>query len=203
MTVTADDLPAILANHRKWLRGEDGGVRADLARANLAGANLDHADLARAYLDHANLAGANLDHANLADANLDHANLARAYLAGADLDHANLAGANLAGANLDHASLARAYLDHADLAGTKWDADGVIKTTLNPVMFNGATWPVMVFDRHIKIGCQVHTTEEWRGFSDREIARMDPHGALTFWEQWKTVILAMADAHQSKVEVTK
>ena len=198
MTVTADDLPAILANHRKWLRGEDGGVRADLARANLAraylaGADLDHANLAGAYLTGANLAGANLDHADL-----DHANLTGANLAGVNLADAYLTGANLAGAYLAGANLAR-----ADLAGAKWDADGVIKTTLNPVMFNGATWPVMVFDRHIKIGCQVHTTEEWRGFSDREIARMDPHGALTFWEQWKTVILAMADAHQSKVEVTK
>ncbi len=100
----------------------------DLARANLADADLTGADLARANLADANLAGANLADANLAGANLAGANLAganlaRAYLTGTDLARANLAdanlaGADLAGANLAGANLARAYLTGADLTGT-------------------------------------------------------------------------------------
>src|ERR1700758_5149416 len=68
MTITANDLPDIIAKHALWLRGEPGGERADLADANLVGANL--AD--------ANLVGANLADANLADAYLADANLAGA-----------------------------------------------------------------------------------------------------------------------------
>ena len=35
MTITTQDLPAILEAHRKWLRGEEGGTRADLTGAKL------------------------------------------------------------------------------------------------------------------------------------------------------------------------
>ena len=81
--MTPEQLKEILRLHGMWLRGEDGGTRANLADANLAGANL-----ARANLADANLAGAYLARANLADANLADANLA-----GADLARANLADA--------------------------------------------------------------------------------------------------------------
>jgi uncharacterized protein YjbI with pentapeptide repeats len=86
--------------------------RADLARANLAGA-----DLADTNLAGANLAGANIARANLAGADLAGADLARANLAGADLAGADLAGANLTDANLAGANIARANLTDADLAG--------------------------------------------------------------------------------------
>ena len=83
------ELKAILGKHLKWLRGEDGGERA-----NLFGANLSRADLSGANLFEANLSGANLFEANLFEANLFRANLS-----GADLFEANLSGANLSGAN--------------------------------------------------------------------------------------------------------
>jgi uncharacterized protein YjbI with pentapeptide repeats len=96
-------------------------ARANLAHANLegaylAGANLARANLAGAYLAGANLAGANLARAYLEGAYLAGANLARANLAHANLEGANLAGANLARANLAHANLEGAYLEGADLA---------------------------------------------------------------------------------------
>ena len=56
MTTTtniADQLPGILERHRKWLRDEDGGERADLTGADLSGANLAGANLARADLTEA------------------------------------------------------------------------------------------------------------------------------------------------------
>ena len=98
------ELKAILGKHLKWLRGEDGGERANLfganlSRADLSGANLFEANLSRANLPGANLFEANLSGANLFEANLFEANLSRANLSGADLFEANLSGANLSGAN--------------------------------------------------------------------------------------------------------
>jgi hypothetical protein len=84
VTNVIDNLPHILAEHRKWRLGE-GGARANLAGANLAGADLAYADLAGANLAGANLAGADLAYADLAGANLAYAHLARAELAGAHL----------------------------------------------------------------------------------------------------------------------
>ena len=60
MTITTQDLPDILAAHKKWIDGEPGGARANLARANLARANLVGAYLTDADLTDVNLAGANL-----------------------------------------------------------------------------------------------------------------------------------------------
>ena len=93
------ELKAILGKHLKWLRGEDGGERANLFGANLSRADLSGANLSRADLSGANLFEANLSGANLFEANLFEANLFRANLSGADLFEANLSGANLSGAN--------------------------------------------------------------------------------------------------------
>ena len=82
-------LKNILDKHLKWLRGENGGKRADLSRANLSGANLS-----RANLSWADLSGANLSGANLPGADLSRANLFRADLSGADLSGADLSGAD-------------------------------------------------------------------------------------------------------------
>lgn len=48
------ELKNILDKHLKWLRGENGGKRANLSGANLSGANLSRANLFRADLFRAN-----------------------------------------------------------------------------------------------------------------------------------------------------
>ena len=63
--MTQTDLTAILERHRKWLRGESGGEKADLICADLICADLIGADLSDADLGGANLGGANLRGANL------------------------------------------------------------------------------------------------------------------------------------------
>jgi uncharacterized protein YjbI with pentapeptide repeats len=50
-----DEIKEILDKHRKWLRGETGGSRADLEGADLEGADLRNADLRK------NLRGADLE----------------------------------------------------------------------------------------------------------------------------------------------
>ena len=60
MTITSNELPAILEAHRKWLRSEEGGICANLRGANLRGADLVGADLRSADLRSADLGGADL-----------------------------------------------------------------------------------------------------------------------------------------------
>ena len=130
------DIKLILEKHAKWIRGEDGGERADLCNANLRGANLWGADLRnanlcdadlcnadlRADLCNVNLRGANLCNANLRGANLRGADLCDADLYGADLRgadlcNADLSGANLRGGNLRNANLSGGNLRNANLSG--------------------------------------------------------------------------------------
>jgi len=67
------DLKEVLRLHALWLRGEEGGKRADLRRADLRRANLRGADLREADLREADLRGADLGGADLVGADLDYA----------------------------------------------------------------------------------------------------------------------------------
>ena len=120
---TADELTAILAEHAKYLRGEDGGKRADLQGADLRvadlqGAVLLGADLLGAVLRGADLWGADLREADLREADLQGADLQGACLQGADLQGTDLQGADLQRADLQGADLQGADLRGADLRGT-------------------------------------------------------------------------------------
>ena len=65
MRITQEKLKEILASHSKWLRGENGGEKADLSNADLSCINLNHTDLRGADLRGANLSCAGLSGANL------------------------------------------------------------------------------------------------------------------------------------------
>jgi len=83
--LTQEKLAEIIESHGKWLRGEEGGSRADLRGTDLRGANLSVADLRGT-----DLRGANLSGADLRGTDLRGANLYGAILCGADLRGANL-----------------------------------------------------------------------------------------------------------------
>ena len=87
------DLKTVVRLHGMYLRGEAGGVRANLRGADLRGANLHEADLRGANLREADLSWTNLRGANLREADLSWTNLRGADLRGADLRGANLRGA--------------------------------------------------------------------------------------------------------------
>ena len=61
---------------------------------------------------------------------------------------------------------------------------------------NGLTWPVATDGKSIQIGCQHHSVEAWRGFSDAEISRMEKR-ALVFWQAHKDQILLLAEMRRS------
>ena len=63
--MTTEEIKHTLELHGKWLRGEDGGARANLSRAYLSGADLLGANLIGANLLGADLRGVYLRGANL------------------------------------------------------------------------------------------------------------------------------------------
>ena len=133
----------------------------------------------------ANLLDANLRGANLRGANLRGANLLDANLRGANLRGANLRGANLRGANLRGANLRGANLEDANLRGAK----------NVPILISGLQWIVVINGLgEMRIGCQRHSVEEWKSFDDNEISKMSPD-ALVFWNNHKTMLLAVCETH--------
>jgi hypothetical protein len=182
---------------------------AKLDFANLNGANLDFANLNGAKLVGTNLIGANLDFANLngaklvgtnlIGANLDFANLNGAKLVGAKLVCASLVGASLVGANLYGASLVGTNLYGANLDGALWGEN--ITITLAPIqIFIPGYWSIWVLDRHMQIGCEIHTFDEWAAFDDRRIMEMDKSRALKFWRSYKPVLMAMCATRSQESE---
>ena len=103
---------------------------------------------------------------------------------------AALEQATKARANLDSAYLAGANLGGAYLVGAKIRDD--ITITRAPLQLYGLAYPVMIFDSHIKIGCELHSIKEWTAFDDIRIAQMDGATARRFWSKHKDTILALS-----------
>ncbi len=106
----------------------------------------------------------------------DAESLRKANLYGADLTGANLYGADLTGADLTGADLYE-----ANLSGAR----GII------ALF-GMKWDVLISYKIMKIGCQTHTHDEWKSFSDEYISNMNDD-ALEFWSENKDVLFAMCE----------
>jgi hypothetical protein len=159
---------------------------------------LEVAVKARANLRGANLVGANLVGANLVGANLDGANLSGANLFGADLFGADLYGANLSVANLSRANLSVANLSGANLYGATY---GIATLKNGLLQLLGKYWPVYIFDAHIKIGCQMHSTTDWDSFTDDQISTMASN-AMEFWQENKEMIMTAAKTHQKPADDT-
>lgn len=143
--ISQKELEEIIAKHKKWLKDEEGGERADLQltnlrNVNLRGANLQGADLQEADLRGADLHGAilrkaylrdtNLQGANLQDSCLSYALLRCANLHGANLHNAQLRCTNLQDSNLSNADLSYANLRYADLNEADLQDTKLLKTIL-------------------------------------------------------------------------
>ena len=145
-------------------------------------------DLRDAYLRVANLRDADLQGADLRSADLQGADLRGADLQGADLRSADLQGAYLQGADLRGAYLQGAYLQGAYLRdGTE------IKDT--PIQVIGGHYDVIIFDEHMKIGCEFHPIKSWLSYKTERIAEMDGSTALKYWKAWKKPLKALCRAN--------
>jgi len=122
--------------------------------------------------------------------------IARHALETAIADGANLEGANLEGANLRGANLRGANLRGANLRGANLED---AKNT--PLIINGLRWAVFISGTgFMRIGCQNHSVEAWKNFTDEEIKIMDSN-ALEFWSKYKTMLLVACDTHVHAKEI--
>ena len=109
-TIDPVTLREVVESHARYRAGTRGGLRANLAHADLSNCALEGVDLAEA-----DLSGARLQGAFLAKASLDRAVLFGADLRNADLREASLVKADLRGVCLRGANLAQADLSDCDL----------------------------------------------------------------------------------------
>ena len=73
----------------------------------------------------------------------------------------------------------------ADLRGA--DGEKII-INLTPLQILGLYWDILIFDSHMKIGCEFHAIKDWSEFSDTRIKEMDTN-ALKFWKANKEFLM--------------
>jgi len=154
-----------------------------------------------ASLRGANLYGADLYGANLYGVDLRGVDLRGASLRGADLREANLRGADLRGVDLRGVDLDGADLYGADLYGAKISETITIEKI--PLQVSGLTYHVVIFDQHMKIGCELHSLHDWADFDNELIARMDGVASRRFWDAYKEGLLALAKGAGRSFEKVK
>jgi len=103
--------------------------------------------------------------------------------------------ANLSGADLSGAYLSRADLSGADLSGANGEKITIEKT---PIQILTEVYDIIIFDEHMKIGCEFHSLAEWWAFKDSQIAEMDRTRARKFWKAWKALLKAICKANGRK-----
>ena len=65
-----------------------------------------------------------------------------------------------------------------------------------PMIITGLLWTVYIDGTGMmRIGCQNHSVEDWKNFTDEKISAMDSK-ALTFWNQYKSMLLSACDTHK-------
>jgi len=129
---------------------------------------------------------------------LDGASLDGASLVGANLDGASLDGANLDGANLVGANLVGASLDGASLVGAK--IRNGITITKPPIQILGLTWPVTIWDAHMRIGCEFHSHDQWAAFTEADWIRMGGKPAALMLRNEYPAIKLLCERHAVKPE---
>jgi uncharacterized protein YjbI with pentapeptide repeats len=168
-TYTAPVLAEVIEKHKRWLREEDGGERANLSGANLFDSNLSWANLSGANLSGANLSGADLSRADLFDSNLSWADLSEADLSWANLFDSNLSRADLSGADLTGANLSRANLFDSNLSWANLSGAN-LSGAKNQIYIGQRSDGYQFFARHdkeksawiISAGCRYFTPDEYR-----------------------------------------
>ena len=88
----------------------------------------------------------------------------------------------------------------ADLRGANL-RDANLRDAKNAaLLINGMHWDVIIDGiGNMQIGCQFHSIEGWKGFSDALINKMDEN-ALDFWNKNKAMLLSICDSYKHDAE---
>jgi len=102
----------------------------------------------------------------------------------ADLSYTNLHSADLHSANLRSANLQNAVIYGEEL-------------TKSLIQIFGLDWDVMILEKQIKIGCEIHDAKDWKKFKDLRISKMSSD-AVDWWKVHKPIIMKLHKAHVAK-----
>jgi hypothetical protein len=141
---------------------------ADFSNANLTNAEMDGGDYAGAIFNGANLTGANVSEADLRHTDFRNAVLHGAILCDSDLSEANFDGALFGATEIAGATLQQCVFTTLSAFTLPFEEADMIKDcrfinpcetvcpfSRQPLVMQGLSAPVVVMDRHIKIGHQV------------------------------------------------
>lgn len=127
-------------------------------------------------------------------------------LVGADLSNSDFSKVEIRGAICINSSFVGSRFDGSRFVGSRFvgsSFDGSRfddeQITKPPISLLNTGWPVLITQAFMRIGCQRHSHESWRGFSDNEINDMDSK-ALDFWKKWGPHLLALCAAHAEDVQ---
>ncbi|MDB5490576.1 MAG: pentapeptide repeat family protein [Micavibrio sp.] len=141
---------------------------ADFRNANLINAELDGGDFSGALFSGANLTGANLSEADLRRTDFSNAVLHGAILCDSDLSYSDFSGALFGATEIAGATLLNCIFSTLSAFTLPFDEADMIRDCIfinscetpcpfsrQPLVVRGLSAPVMVMDRHIKIGHQI------------------------------------------------
>ena len=179
------------------IRSTDGNVLFSHTMTN----NTMRRTIIRAVMCKVNLADADLGGLDLSDLCFNEMNLSGTSFRYSDIQYSSFDHANLTGTDFSFARLGGAALPYAKLGGAKWKGATYFEAKISKglVFLEGYYWDVYLMDDHIKIGCKMHTIEEWEKFTNGQIRRMDT-SASEFWRKNKASIIAAARKHQQQSE---
>lgn len=63
----------------------------------------------------------------------------------------------------------------------------------------GASWPISIYPKLIRMGCQTHTPAAWAHMTQYDFHKMSLTAWLD-WQQWGDLILEMAKRQQERYE---
>ena len=88
----------------------------------------------------------------------------------------------------------------ARVSGNAWvygNAQVCGDARVSPINVTGLLWDITIMDKHIHIGCEFHTAEEWFKLKDSQIKAMHTD-ALPWWKENKEVIRLLWENHARK-----
>ena len=98
--------------------------------------------------------------------------------------YANLNGAELNSANLNNAQMNYANLNNAELNNAELNGAQLYGAQINSVFAcipSGEPYYIFISGQVVVAGCQSHSPEAWKNFTECEIKNMDGDKALDFY----------------------
>ena len=104
------ELNEVLAKHKLWLEGKEGGERAvligsDLSNSKLRNSDLRNSDLSNSDLSNSDLRNSDLRNSDLRGSDLNYSDLRGSDLNYSDLSNSDLSNSDLRGSNIDFSCL--------------------------------------------------------------------------------------------------